>query len=318
MNVALTVQDVEQLQATTLKLVHRKLQALPQGKGYVVGNQGCSVLLITDPAACDCLHTGLAKLTQLTSIDASDNPITDLPACDLPHNLKELNLTGCQLIAVPQCLSSLTNLLHLQLAANRVSQADSVFHIPYLLHAGLGYNCISGLPVCSSADPAQRSASPDTDNNRSSPNRNSQPGKQPTQSCNSSSAGASCSNPSNRGASPVPQHTNLFKQQLTNSRIKQPPSSAVAAQNPTGSPSIKPTAHPCSCRSPLMSLDLSHNNITDLPAVLQQLQQLSQLKSLSLRGNPVSMLPCYQEVVLQCLPQLLYLDGQVSLADCCS
>lgn len=37
MGVALTVQDVEKLQAVSLKLVHRKLQALPHGKGYVPG-----------------------------------------------------------------------------------------------------------------------------------------------------------------------------------------------------------------------------------------------------------------------------------------
>lgn len=61
-----------------------------------------------------------------------------------------------------------------------------------------------------------------------------------------------------------------------------------------------------------MSLDLSHNDVTDLPAVLSQLKQLSQLKTLSLKGNPASLLPGYHDMVLQQLPQLIYLDGQVS------
>jgi Leucine-rich repeat (LRR) protein len=62
-----------------------------------------------------------------------------------------------------------------------------------------------------------------------------------------------------------------------------------------------------------MSLDLSHNDITDLSAVLTQLQQLPTLRSLSLKGNPASLAAGYRQAVLQALPQLLYLDGQVSL-----
>lgn len=61
----------------------------------------------------------------------------------------------------------------------------------------------------------------------------------------------------------------------------------------------------------LMSLDLAHNDITDLPSILQQLSQLPKLRALHLRGNPVSLLPAYKSAVLQHLPQLVYLDGQV-------
>lgn len=64
-----------------------------------------------------------------------------------------------------------------------------------------------------------------------------------------------------------------------------------------------------------MSLDLSHNDITDLPAVLSQLQQLNALRSLSLKGNPASLAAGYRQAVLQALPQLLYLDGQVGLQE---
>jgi Leucine-rich repeat (LRR) protein len=60
-----------------------------------------------------------------------------------------------------------------------------------------------------------------------------------------------------------------------------------------------------------MSLDLSHNHITDLPLILQQLQQLPKLRALHLQGNPISLLPHYKASVLQQLPILVYLDGQV-------
>jgi hypothetical protein len=65
----------------------------------------------------------------------------------------------------------------------------------------------------------------------------------------------------------------------------------------------------------LLSLDLSHNDMTDLSAVLTQLQQLTALRSLSLKGNPASLAAGYREAVLQALPQLLYLDGQVRLQE---
>lgn len=69
--------------------------------------------------------------------------------------------------------------------------------------------------------------------------------------------------------------------------------------------------------SRVMCLDLAHNDITDLQLILQQLQQLPTLKALSLKGNPISLLPHYRATVLQQLPQLVYLDGQVkSCAHC--
>lgn len=63
--------------------------------------------------------------------------------------------------------------------------------------------------------------------------------------------------------------------------------------------------------SQVMCLDLSHNDITDLSGILQQLQQLPKLRALTLKGNPISVLSHYKHAVLQQIKHLVYLDGQV-------
>lgn len=65
--------------------------------------------------------------------------------------------------------------------------------------------------------------------------------------------------------------------------------------------------------SSIMCLDLSHNDISNLPLILAQLQQLPKLRALRLQGNPVALLPHYKPAILQQLPQLVYLDGQVGI-----
>lgn len=60
---------------------------------------------------------------------------------------------------------------------------------------------------------------------------------------------------------------------------------------------------------PLVSLDLSQNDLEDLGATLQCLSAMPRLKNLSLKGNPLSLMPAYPAVIPDALPRLLYLDG---------
>lgn len=64
--------------------------------------------------------------------------------------------------------------------------------------------------------------------------------------------------------------------------------------------------------APLVSLDLSHNNLTDLVATLDSLSRLPALGVLSLAGNPLCMIPVYASAVRSTLKQLVYLDNKVS------
>lgn len=65
---------------------------------------------------------------------------------------------------------------------------------------------------------------------------------------------------------------------------------------------------PLAAASSLISLDLAHNDIVDLPAALVGLRRLPQLRSLSLGGNPACLLPTYKSVVRERLPALKYFD----------
>ena len=62
-------------------------------------------------------------------------------------------------------------------------------------------------------------------------------------------------------------------------------------------------------RHQLMSLDLSHNDLVDLPGTVGALSRLPSLAMLSLRGNPLSLLPDYRKRVLKGIPRLAVLDG---------
>mmetsp|Transcript_17230 Transcript_17230/g.28977 ORF Transcript_17230/g.28977 Transcript_17230/m.28977 type:complete len:503 (-) Transcript_17230:1395-2903(-) len=60
---------------------------------------------------------------------------------------------------------------------------------------------------------------------------------------------------------------------------------------------------------PLISLDLSYNNIADLMETAHRLESLRKLRSLILQGNPCALLPTYHKVVKAHLPHLALFDG---------
>ncbi|GFR43570.1 hypothetical protein Agub_g4665 [Astrephomene gubernaculifera] len=62
--------------------------------------------------------------------------------------------------------------------------------------------------------------------------------------------------------------------------------------------------------SPLMSLDLSHNDLEGLVNTLVQLSWLPSLAALSLAGNPLALVPRYAAEARGRLKQLMFLDGQ--------
>lgn len=70
--------------------------------------------------------------------------------------------------------------------------------------------------------------------------------------------------------------------------------------------SLPPLSTLASC--PLVSLDLSHNDLCDLGGALSALSALPHLRSLSLAGNPLCLLPGYPSLPAA-LPALLFLDG---------
>eukprot|EP00882_Tetradesmus_deserticola_P014216 GHRQ01015110.1.p1 GENE.GHRQ01015110.1~~GHRQ01015110.1.p1 ORF type:complete len:545 (+),score=212.46 GHRQ01015110.1:143-1777(+) len=278
--VAYTVEDASKSQATELELAHKKLRALP---------------------------AGLVGLEHLLSLDASDNPqLAELQVKQLPPGVTTLSLAGCSLSELPQCLSRLSGLVELQLAANHITQADAVFACPSLRHAGLSFNRISGIETLVGAASNHFCIG----------------------SCTSTAAGLTTTAQQSRGSTPVPQRGTPGKHKggssspqpgsafescksstVVTSTVARPNAFGINASSSSNG-SLASIAASSSCSSPLMSLDLSHNDITDLAAVLTQLQQLPALRSLSLKGNPASLAAGYRGAVLQALPQLLYLDGQ--------
>ena len=60
----------------------------------------------------------------------------------------------------------------------------------------------------------------------------------------------------------------------------------------------------------MLSLDLTHNNLTSLPDVLDALSRMPALRSLSLAGNPLALVPGYKAAILSVLPELQILDGE--------
>ena len=60
----------------------------------------------------------------------------------------------------------------------------------------------------------------------------------------------------------------------------------------------------------LVSLDLSHNRYTDLPALLDKLSKLQKLKQLYLDGNPFCLRRQYRASVISALPNLTMLDWE--------
>lgn len=64
-------------------------------------------------------------------------------------------------------------------------------------------------------------------------------------------------------------------------------------------------------QSPLLSLDLSHNNMSSLRAATLSLAKLPQLSNLNLAGNPLCLMPDYQHSVRTSLTRLFLHDGEV-------
>ncbi|KAF4790514.1 leucine rich repeat containing 43 [Turdus rufiventris] len=58
----------------------------------------------------------------------------------------------------------------------------------------------------------------------------------------------------------------------------------------------------------LISLDLSFNNLTDLPGLVSQLSTLQNLHILLLQGNPLALTPTYRGFLVDSLPKLFILD----------
>eukprot|EP00731_Ephydatia_muelleri_P022920 Em0015g503a len=61
-------------------------------------------------------------------------------------------------------------------------------------------------------------------------------------------------------------------------------------------------------RSSLLSLDLSYNRLADLPAVIKVIAELKQLCNLSLKGNPLTLVPCYHGYTVDSLAGITSLD----------
>lgn len=62
---------------------------------------------------------------------------------------------------------------------------------------------------------------------------------------------------------------------------------------------------------PIVSLDLSHNDITRVTSVAPSLSLLPKLQALGIKGNPLCLDPSKRAALLRCLPLLQYVDNQV-------
>ncbi|KAL3856249.1 hypothetical protein ACJMK2_011024 [Sinanodonta woodiana] len=65
----------------------------------------------------------------------------------------------------------------------------------------------------------------------------------------------------------------------------------------------------------LLSLDLGHNNLTDLLDVVRKLGSLPKLRNLILQGNPLALIPGYRGYTIDCLRKLSILDDIMISAD---
>eukprot|EP00105_Crassostrea_gigas_P041041 XP_019925189.1 PREDICTED: leucine-rich repeat-containing protein 43 isoform X5 [Crassostrea gigas] len=65
----------------------------------------------------------------------------------------------------------------------------------------------------------------------------------------------------------------------------------------------------------LLSLDLSHNNLSDLLDVIRKLGSLPKLRNLILQGNPLSLIPGYRGYTIDSLRKLSILDDIMISAD---
>lgn len=120
--VATSVKDAAQKKATSFSNVDCDMTDVPEGEPHSQLARRCPVHVrptgvtraLPPPSA-----AGLAQCTSLTSIDMSQNPMSQLTAELLPLSTKQLSLAGCSLTSLPPNLSRLTNLEKIALGANQ-------------------------------------------------------------------------------------------------------------------------------------------------------------------------------------------------------
>jgi hypothetical protein len=296
---AYTAQDAAATGATELLLQRRRLTAAPEGvhplsatdmlRGTPVRHGLCPASLTPHrspsgtrrPQLLNPFPPGLHRLAHLQSLDLSDNPsLCALSAACLPPHLTCLRLTGCGLTSLPDGLPALRCLRQLFLSANLITGGlKPLLACSSLEHAGLAFNRISHLW------PAQQELQRSASHARCPASASTAAG--------SGSAGQAARAPAGRG------------------RLARPVPCATGTAGGSGQGSTAPRAPPARS-SPLVSFDLSHNDLSDLPATLSALSQLPALQSLALAGTPAALAPGYHAACLACLPRLTYLDGSAA------
>ena len=94
------------------------------------------------------LPKSLGNLTQLQTLDLSDNQLTTLPeSLSNLTQLQELNLHGNQLTTLPKSLGNLTQLQKLYLSGNqRTTLPESISNLTQLQELSLNYDRLTALP----------------------------------------------------------------------------------------------------------------------------------------------------------------------------
>ena len=90
----------------------------------------------------------IAKLTNLTLLNLSDNQITEIPeAIAKLTNLTLLNLSNNQITEIPEAIAKLTNLIHLYLNSNQITEIpEAITKLTNLTHLYLSDNQITEIP----------------------------------------------------------------------------------------------------------------------------------------------------------------------------
>lgn len=75
---------------------------------------------------------------------------------------------------------------------------------------------------------------------------------------------------------------------------------------------LLPPAAAITGNNSIISLDLSDNDLASLDSICSKLATLPQLRNLSLKGNPMCLLPSYYRTCRNTLVDLTHFDGMVS------
>jgi Leucine-rich repeat (LRR) protein len=90
---------------------------------------------------------GIQYCSNITYLDASQNPLSTLPAMNGMTNLGTLRLSGCQFTAVPAVIRQIPKLVSLSLTDNQITAIDEISGAPKLKYLALTVNRISALPT---------------------------------------------------------------------------------------------------------------------------------------------------------------------------